>query len=103
MKKAYEVLDDEKTRKKCYEVVEEAKGRTDMSIEEKKKKLKKEGKDTRIDEDDPEKYKQAVKVLTMKLFADLERKRRDLEAKISAEAGAGVGGGGEKEDGAGVQ
>lgn len=57
-----------------------------MSIEEKKKKLKKEGKDTRVDEDDPEKYKQAVKVLTMKLFADLERKRRNLEDKISAEA-----------------
>ena len=39
-----------------------------------------------MEEDDPEKYKQAVKVLTMKLFADLERKRRTLEQKMSDDA-----------------
>lgn len=43
-------------------------------VQEKKKKLKKEGKSTRVEEDDPEKLKHAVYVLTMKLFADLERK-----------------------------
>ena len=43
-------------------------------MEEKKRKLKKEGKPTEIEEDDPEKFKQAVSTLTMKLFADLERK-----------------------------
>ena len=61
-------------------------GRTDKGIEEKKKLLKKQGKDTTVEEDDPIKYKQAIKVLTMKLFADLERKRRTLEQKISDEA-----------------
>ena len=80
------VLDDEGTRKKCYEIVEEAEGRTKMNMEEKRKLLRKQGKPQVIDEDDPEKYKQAVKVLTMKLFADLERKRRTLEAKISEDA-----------------
>ncbi len=66
--------------------MEEAEGRTKMNMEEKRKLLRKQGKPQVIDEDDPEKYKQAVKVLTMKLFADLERKRRTLEAKISEDA-----------------
>jgi len=52
-----------------------------LQITEKKKKLKKEGKPTRIDEDDPVKYKHAIYVLTMKLFADMERKRREQGTK----------------------
>jgi len=34
-----------------------------------------------VDEDDPEKLKHAVYVLTMKLFADMERKRRAQETR----------------------
>lgn len=34
-----------------------------------------------MDEDDPGNYKHAVYVMTMKLFADMERKRRDLEQR----------------------
>ena len=52
-----------------------------MQINEKRKKLKREGKDSRVDEDDPGNYKHAVYVMTMKLFADMERKRRDLEQR----------------------
>ena len=49
-------------------------------ITDKRKKLKKEGKkDAIVDEDDPEKYKRAIQVQTMKLFADMERKRKELE------------------------
>ena len=44
MKKAYALLDDEKTRKKCEEIVEEAEGRTKMNMEEKRKKLVKDNK-----------------------------------------------------------
>ena len=47
--------------------------------------MKKEGKDTRVDEDDPEKMKRAIYVQTMKLFADLERKRRQLEIRTAEE------------------
>lgn len=86
VKKAYEVLENEATKNKCLEVVEEARGRTQQSIEEKRKALRRQGKDPVVEEDDPEKYQQAVKILTMKLFADLERKRRTLEAKLSEEA-----------------
>ncbi|XP_065584076.1 dnaJ homolog subfamily C member 8-like [Artemia franciscana] len=78
---AYKILENPETRKKCLEIVEEAKGRTDMMIQEKKKKLKKEGKSAVVDEDDPDKYNRAVYVLTMKLFADMERKRRELEKR----------------------
>jgi hypothetical protein len=81
------MLEDENTRKKCLEVVEEARGRTMQTMEEKRKHLRRQGKDFRIDEDDPKKFKQAVKILTMKLFADLERKRQKSEQKISDDAG----------------
>nr|CAG4638734.1 EOG090X0DLG [Cyclestheria hislopi] len=79
--KAWKILENDATRKRCMEIVEEAKGRIEMTVSEKKKKLKKEGKDTRVEEDDPEKYRRAVYVMTMKLFADMERKRRELEQR----------------------
>jgi len=96
VKKSYALLDDEKTKKKCEEVVEEAEGRTLKNMEEKRKKLIRinkgkglpsEGPHNKIDEDDPAKFKQSVQMLTMKLFADLERRRRQLEQKVSDDAG----------------
>ena len=96
LRKAFSLLEDEKTRKKCFEIVEEARGRTAMNMEEKRKKKRKEavakglqptGVNVQIEEDDPEVHKHAIHVLTMKLFADLERKRRDMENRISEEAG----------------
>jgi len=95
LKKAFALLEDEKTRKKCYEIVEEARGRTSMNMEDKRNKKRKEAKakglppsgdNIKIEEDDPEAYQHAVHVLTMKLFADLERKRRTAEDRISEEA-----------------
>ncbi len=47
------------------EVVEEAEGRTRLSVEDKKKALRKAGKDDKVDEDDPEKFKQSVKVKSL--------------------------------------
>jgi hypothetical protein len=64
------------------EIVEEARGRTKMNIEEKKRKLAKEKKSTIIDEDNPIFLKKAIAILTMKLFADLERKRVGKEDKV---------------------
>lgn len=78
---AWKILENENTRKRCLEIVEEAKGILENNIAEKRKKLKKEGKDIQVDEDDPQKYKRAIYVMTMKLFADMERKRRDLEQR----------------------
>lgn len=39
----------------------------------------------KVDEDDPEKLKRAVYVQTMKLFADMERKRRQQELRDQEE------------------
>ncbi|XP_044740014.1 dnaJ homolog subfamily C member 8 [Chrysoperla carnea] len=83
--KAWKILECDDTRRKCLDVIDEAKGRTDLMIAEKRKKLKKEGKNPVIPEDDPEKYKHAVYVLTMKLFADMERKRRELQIRDQEE------------------
>lgn len=77
--KAYKILEDEIQRAKALEIVEEAKARTNHMIEEKRKKQKKAGKSSTVEEDDPVKFKHAVYVMTMKLFADLERKRRQQE------------------------
>lgn len=77
--KAWKTLENELTRKRCLDVYEEAKDRTDMMISEKKKKLKKEGKNIDIPEEDPEKYQHAIYVMVMKLFADMERKKQQLE------------------------
>ncbi|XP_022908783.1 dnaJ homolog subfamily C member 8 [Onthophagus taurus] len=82
--RAWRTLESEESRKKCMDIVEEAKGRTDLMLAEKRKKAKKEGKDS-VPEDDPEKYKHAIYVLTMKLFADMERKRRELAERDQEE------------------
>ncbi|CAH1989747.1 unnamed protein product [Acanthoscelides obtectus] len=76
--KAWKALENEDSRKKCMEIIEEAVGRTEIMIQEKRKKAKKDGRSTAVPEDDPVEFKRAVKVLTMKLFADTERKRREL-------------------------
>jgi DnaJ homolog subfamily C member 8 len=83
--KAYKCLESEQSRAKALEVVEEAKFRVSRMIDEKRKKLKREKRDEAVEEDDPIKYKHSVKVMTMKLFADYERKRRSLDERAQEE------------------
>ena len=71
MFQAYSMLEDETIRKKCLEVVDEAKGRTVQDMEERRKALKRQGKSYRVEEDDPAKFHESVRALTTKLFADL--------------------------------
>ncbi|OTF69454.1 dnaJ-like protein subfamily C member 8-like protein, partial [Euroglyphus maynei] len=88
LSKAYKVLEDEKSRTKALEIVEEAKYKLNKEIQEKRKRLKQQNpsrKDPRVDEDDPEKFKQSLRVMIMKLFAEQERKRRMLQDKIQEE------------------
>ncbi|XP_059473017.1 dnaJ homolog subfamily C member 8 [Neocloeon triangulifer] len=77
--RSWKILENELSRARCMEIVEEAKGRTDLALEERRKKEKKDGKE--FVEPSPEEYKRQVYVLTMKLFADMERKRRDLDKR----------------------
>jgi DnaJ homolog subfamily C member 8 len=84
--RAWKILENDVTRKKCLAVYEEAKERTDLNLFEKRKRMRKEGRgDHRIPEDDPEKYKHAVYVMVMKLFADMERKRQQLDVRDQEE------------------
>lgn len=78
--KAFKMLDDEKTRAKILEVVEEARYKVKKEMEEKRRKH-----GGRIEEDNPEKQKQSIRVMTMKLFAEYERKRRLMEEKAQEE------------------
>lgn len=80
--KAWKLLENEGTRKRCLEIYEEARQKTDMMISEKRKKLKREGRGyEKIPEDDPAQYKHCIYVTVMKLFADLERKRQQIEQR----------------------
>ncbi|XP_025412108.1 LOW QUALITY PROTEIN: dnaJ homolog subfamily C member 8 [Sipha flava] len=79
--RAWRTINNDESRKKCQEIIQEAKDMTEFMITEKRKKLKKEGKDTAVEEDDPDIMKRSIYVQTCKLFADLERKRKDHEAR----------------------
>lgn len=79
--RAWRTIDNDESRKKCLEIIQEAKDMTEFMVVEKRKKLKKEGKDTKVEEDDPSVMKRSIYVQTCKLFADLERKRKDHEAR----------------------
>lgn len=82
VRKAWQVLENEETRTKCMAIIEEAKERTNLMISDKRKKLKK---DERVEEDDPEIYKRSIYVMTMKLFAEAERRKRSLEQRSMEE------------------
>nr|CAG4643499.1 EOG090X0DLG [Ilyocryptus agilis] len=92
--KAYKMLEDEKERKKCLEVVDEARDRVEKMcvfyvelflsvkfIQEKRLKYKNQP----IEEDSPEGYKKSLWSVTCKLFADIERLRVREEANKAEE------------------
>ncbi|CAF0830359.1 unnamed protein product [Rotaria sordida] len=79
--KAYKMLEDEKERKKCLEVVEEARERVDKMIQEKRLKYKNQP----IEEDTTEGYKKSLWSVTCKLFADIERLRVREESNKAEE------------------
>uniref|UniRef100_A0A8D0RGR4 DnaJ heat shock protein family (Hsp40) member C8 n=2 Tax=Sus scrofa TaxID=9823 RepID=A0A8D0RGR4_PIG len=79
--KAYKLLLDQEQKKRALDVIQAGKEYVEHTVKERKKQLKKEGKPTNVEEDDPELFKQAVYKQTMKLFAELEIKRKEREAK----------------------
>ncbi|XP_066524624.1 dnaJ homolog subfamily C member 8 [Hoplias malabaricus] len=79
--KAYKLLLDAEQKKRAVDVIHAGKEYVEHMMSQKKKQLKKEGKNLVIEEDDPEVFRQAVYKQTMKLFAELEIKRKEREAK----------------------
>ncbi|KAI6186223.1 J domain-containing protein [Aphelenchoides besseyi] len=85
LKKALATLEDPDELARCREVYVEARARLAIIMSEKKRKLKREGKDDRIEEDTPDGYKKALWVTVTKVFADREKKRRTLEERANEE------------------
>ncbi|KAM5182369.1 dnaJ homolog subfamily C member 8 [Mantella aurantiaca] len=79
--KAYKLLLDSEQKKRALDVIQAGFEYVEHIVKEKKKQMKKEGKSVLVDEDDPEVFKQAVYKQTMKLFAELEIKRKERETK----------------------
>ncbi|MCI4381531.1 hypothetical protein PGIGA_G00252930 [Pangasianodon gigas] len=79
--KAYKLLLDPEQKKRAMDVIHAGKEYIEHNMNQKRKQLKKDGKSTVIEEDDPEVFRQAVYKQTMKLFAELELKRKEREAK----------------------
>uniref|UniRef100_A0A915HZQ2 J domain-containing protein n=1 Tax=Romanomermis culicivorax TaxID=13658 RepID=A0A915HZQ2_ROMCU len=81
LKKAIEALENPDSLLRCKEIIIEARARTEQAIQEKRKQLKKLNKTPIVEEDDPDKYSKALWIMTMKLFAEKERKRKFLEER----------------------
>lgn len=79
--KAYKLLLEGEQKKRAVDVIQAGREYVEHMMKEKKKQLKKEGKPQYVEEDDPEMFRQAVYKQTMKLFAELEIKRKEREAK----------------------
>lgn len=78
---AMKTLEDETSRKSILDTIEEAKQKTEFLLAEKRKQLKKDGKPTAIEEDDPTTFKETLHKNTMKLFADYAIRRKEIEEK----------------------
>uniref|UniRef100_A0A8C2AN77 DnaJ (Hsp40) homolog, subfamily C, member 8 n=1 Tax=Cyprinus carpio TaxID=7962 RepID=A0A8C2AN77_CYPCA len=79
--KAYKMLLEPDHKKKALDVIHAGKEYVEHTMSQKRKQLKKDGKPTVVEEDDPEVFRQAVYKQTMKLFAELEIKRKERETK----------------------
>ncbi|XP_060915547.1 dnaJ homolog subfamily C member 8 [Labrus bergylta] len=79
--KAYKLLLEPDQKKRALDVIHAGIEYVEHMVKEKKKQLKKDGKLQDVEEDDPEMFRQAVYKQTMKLFAELEIKRKEREAK----------------------
>lgn len=80
--KAWKELENDVTRNKCLELYEEAKQKLDITLAAKRKQLKKDGKSDVLPEDiDHETYKHSQYVMVMKLFADLYKKREQIDTR----------------------
>ncbi|XP_007561522.1 dnaJ homolog subfamily C member 8 [Poecilia latipinna] len=79
--KSYKLLLDPEQKKRAVDVIQAGKEYVEHMVKQKKKQLKKDGKPQDVEEDDPDMFRQAVYKQTMKLFAELEIKRKEREAK----------------------
>lgn len=77
-------MQDEETLGQCQRVISDAKSLCEDELKKRRKLAKKQGHD-KIEEDDPVKFEQYLRATTLKMFADLERRRRELETREMGE------------------
>ncbi|CAD6184639.1 unnamed protein product [Caenorhabditis auriculariae] len=85
VKKAVRQMEEPIELNRCKDCYTEAKARLAIVMSEKRRKLKKEGKEEKIEEDDPAGYKKALWIAVSKVFADREKKKRMLEERANEE------------------
>lgn len=82
LKKALATLEDPDELSRCRDVYVEAKARLAIVISEKKRKLRKEGKSDRVEEDNPEGYSGALWASVTKVISSLNMVKYFLETVI---------------------
>uniref|UniRef100_A0A8I6A9U1 DnaJ homolog subfamily C member 8 n=1 Tax=Rattus norvegicus TaxID=10116 RepID=A0A8I6A9U1_RAT len=82
--KAYKLLLDQEQKKRALDVIQAGKEYVEHTVKERKKQLKKEGKPTNVEEDDPELVSYRGKPLSC-VTGGLKRKKRQREEEIEAQ------------------
>ena len=86
VKAAHDRLDDEERLAFCQRICKAAADAVDRKVKAAKKKKRKEGAETgsiddSVPEDDPHKFKMAVKIMISRMFAEFEQRKKQLEEK----------------------
>jgi len=81
VKAAHERLEDAERMAFCQRICSAAEEAVEKRVAKDKKKLRKEGQEDTVPEDDPEKMALAVKVMISRMFAEFESRKRQLEEK----------------------
>jgi len=81
VKAAHERLEDPERMAFCQRICSAAEEAVEKRVAKDKKKLRKEGEDEKVPEDDPEKMALAVKVMISRMFSEFESRKRQLETR----------------------
>jgi len=81
VKAASERLDEEERRQFCVRICSAAEEAAEKKVNAQKKKLRKEGEDDAVPEDDPARMEMTVKVMISRMFAEFEQRKAQLAAK----------------------
>ena len=79
VKAAHERLEDEERMAFCQRICAAAADAAEKKAKSAKKKLRKEGKDDSIPEDDPMRMELSIKVMISRMFAEFEQRKKQLE------------------------
>ena len=85
VKAAAERLEDQERMGFCVRICQAAEDAVEKRVAKEKKRLRKEGEDDAVPEDDPDRLTVAVKVMICRMFAEFEQRKAQLE-KQDAEA-----------------